>query len=67
MSSPILTDQIIDYISSEGSDKHLERGIGLFVAVFFFALLRIIFQSHVYYTLGIIGYSLSNTLSLLIY
>ena len=68
MYAPIVTDQIISYIE-EGptKDRSLTKGVGLFVIVFFMNFFKIIANSHVLFNFGVLGFNLSNTLSLLIY
>lgn len=45
----------------------MSKGVTLFIGVFFLAFGKLIAQSHVYFNFGILGFNLSNTLSLLLY
>lgn len=68
MYAPIITDQIITYIEDAPSnERSTSQGLSLFVGVLLLTLFKMIAQSHVYYNFGILGYNLSNTLSLLLY
>jgi len=68
MYAPIITDQIITYIEDAPSnERSTSQGISLFAGVLLLTFFKMIAQSHVYYNFGILGYNLSNTLSLLLY
>lgn len=68
MYAPIITDQIITYIEEgPANERSTSKGLSLFIGVLVLTLFKLIAQSHVYYNFGILGYNLSNTLSLLLY
>lgn len=67
MYSPVITDQIIGFIEEGSTKREVGKGVGLFIGVFMLAFFKLIAQSHVFYNFGILGYNLSNTLSLLLY
>jgi hypothetical protein len=67
MYAPVITDQIINYIEEDSSSRELQKGIALFIGVILLTFFKILSQSHVFYKFGIIGFNLSNTLSLLLY
>jgi ATP-binding cassette subfamily C (CFTR/MRP) protein 1 len=67
MYGPIITDQIIGYIEEGSANREMTKGIGLFIGVFFLAFFKLLSQSHVFYNFAIIGFNLSNTLSVLLY
>lgn len=65
MYQPILSHDVIDYIA-EG-DRTTGTGLAYFFAIFGISLFLAISQTFMFYYFGILGYNLSNTLSLLIY
>lgn len=67
MYAPIMTDQIISYVEKDNETRQNSEGISLFIGVLLLSFLKLIAQSHVFYNFGILGFNLSNTLSLLIY
>ena len=67
MYAPVITDQIINYIEEDSSSRELQKGVTLFIGVILLTFFKILSQCHVLYKFGIIGFNLSNTLSLLLY
>lgn len=65
MYQPILSHDVIDYISSD--DRTLKTGLLYFFAIFFINLFLAVVQTFIWYYFGVLGFNLSNTLSLLIY
>ena len=65
MYSPILTHNIIAFISQK--DRSMQLGICYFLQIFFLKIMMTLSQTFLYYYFAILGFNLSNTLSLLIY
>ena len=65
MYQPILMNQIMSYVKSENKD--LNMGLLFFATVFATNFLTAISDSHMCYHFSLLGFNLSNALSLLIY
>lgn len=65
MYQPILSHDLIDYIGK--AEHSLKTGLIYFFAIFSISLLLAISQTFLWYYFGVLGFNLSNTLSLLIF
>jgi len=65
MYQPILSHDVIEYISSD--NKTIKTGLIYFFTIFSINLFLSIVQTFIWYYFGVLGFNLSNTLSLLIY
>lgn len=65
MYSPILSHDIIGYISK--GQKSIGMSLLYFFAIFMITLLMALDTSYLFYYFGVLGFNLSNTLSLLVY
>ena len=65
MYQPILMNQIMDYVKQ--ANKQISQGLVFFAAIFATNFLTSISASHLFYHFALIGFNLSNALSLLIY
>jgi hypothetical protein len=66
MYQPILSHDIIEYIGNEKA-KSMKKNIIYFSSIFGVAIISTIAQVHLWYRFSFMGYSISNTLSLIIY
>lgn len=67
MAAPVLTHRIISYIKRPIEERSYEEGIILVVGITCIAVFKALLQSHLYYKFAVLGFNLSNTLSLLIF
>lgn len=67
MAAPVLTHLIITYIKKPLQERSLDQGIVLVIGISGISLLKALLQSHLYYKFAVLGFNLSNTLSLIIY
>lgn len=67
MAAPVLTHLIITYIKKPSQERSLDQGIVLVIGISGISLLKALLQSHLYYKFAVLGFNLSNTLSLIIY
>ena len=67
MAAPVLTHLIITYIKKPTQERSLEEGIVLVIGISAISLVKALLQSHLYYKFAVLGFNLSNTLSLIIY
>jgi ABC-type bacteriocin/lantibiotic exporter with double-glycine peptidase domain len=67
MAAPVLTHMIIGYIKLPYEERSLQEGILLVVGITGIALAKALLQSHLYYKFAVLGFNLSNTLSLLVF
>jgi ABC-type bacteriocin/lantibiotic exporter with double-glycine peptidase domain len=67
MAAPVLTHRIIGYIKQPAEDRSTEEGLLLVGGITLLALAKALLQSHLYYRFAVLGFNLSNTLSLLVF
>lgn len=67
MAAPVLTHLIITYIKKPSQERSLNQGIFLVLGISGISLVKALLQSHLYYKFAVLGFNLSNTLSLIIY
>lgn len=65
MYSPILSHDVIDYISQD--NKTTATSLVYFGSIFMVTLLMALDTSYLFFYFGVLGFNLSNTLSLLVY
>lgn len=65
IAQPILTNQTIAYI--EGESRNFKTGFLYFLGILSATLVMSLLMSQIYYIFAVLGFNLSNTLSLLIY
>lgn len=67
MAAPVLTHLIITYIKKPSQERSFDEGILLVLGISAISLVKALLQSHLYYKFAVLGFNLSNTLSLIIY
>lgn len=65
MYGPILSHSVIEYIDS--GDKEFTTALRYFLTIFAINLFTTIAQTFLFYYFGVLGFNLSNTLSLLVF
>lgn len=67
MTAPVLTHMIIGYIKKPVEEREAKEGALLVTGITLLALAKALLQSHLYYRFAVLGFNLSNTLSLLVF
>ena len=65
MYTPIITHDIINYISQ--GNRTFEISLAFFLGIFFIKFIMCVSQSFLFFYFAILGFNISNTLSLMIY